>query len=537
VEPPGLEDLPDESVFDFEPTDAEAPDLLRGSIFDMPPEQVDLENAAEEPGPVWIDEGRLDSPTPADDASSSPSGLPDALQDPHEPLPDLTRGRVEIAAEDETSSFESLPQPFETETPEEQEGIEPVGGDRLAEHGVGIDVDRPEETRRQDETRAAGAADRYLGRYRLEKRVAVGEMSELWQARTVGVEGSEKLVGVRRILPQLVENEEFASILLEEAHHAALLNHGNLVDILDVGRIGESVFVAMECTDGWDLRSVLDRLHDRGETFPLDLALFIGARVASALDYSHGRSGEDDEPFDLVHRQVSPQTVLISRSGRVRLCDFGVARAFSALSDTDLKALGDVISYLSPEQARGDDLDGRSDLFSLGTVLFEMVTGRPLFAEESDLSLIDVVRKGEVDKRWSAPGDLPENLELILQRSVSESPEDRYQTAFEMLGDLEEALFRLEQKPTQSSLAAWLEEVFSESGDEVAMPVTLEEASPGTEPDEGRSPHALLWPLRYRASLHSWLSSRRLRFWLGVAAGLLVAAMIGLGIGTWLDLW
>ena len=208
-------------------------------------------------------------------------------------------------------------------------------------------------------------------------------MAEVFRAKRTGVEGFEKIVAVKRILPHLSENQEFVDMFVHEAKVVAGLTHPNIVQIFDLGRIGHSYYIAMEYVHGRDLRTTENRAREKGLRLPLDLSLRIVSQVCAALDYAHRRRDETGRPMQIVHRDVSPPNILISYEGDVKLVDFGIARAATKAPSTERGVLRGKLLYMSPEQAWGRPIDGRSDVFSLGVVLYELVTGAKAFLGEA----------------------------------------------------------------------------------------------------------------------------------------------------------
>src|SRR5205823_3570216 len=218
-----------------------------------------------------------------------------------------------------------------------------------------------------------------FGQYVLVEKIATGGMAEVWKARMRGVEGFQKIVAIKKILPHLSDNQDFIEMFIDEAKLAAQLNHNNIIHIYDLGKIQSSYYIAMEYIDGYDLKTILKLAADRDNPLNVELALFIAAKIAAALDYAHRKRDFEDRDLGLVHRDVSPQNVLISQDGDIKLCDFGIAKAASKASHTQAGALKGKLQYMSPEQAWGRAIDKRSDIFALATVLFELLTGRKLF--------------------------------------------------------------------------------------------------------------------------------------------------------------
>jgi serine/threonine protein kinase len=385
-----------------------------------------------------------------------------------------------------------------------------------------------------EEAAAAQTAgiDERFGQYRLEERVAVGGMAEVWRASMSGLEGFRKTVAIKKILPHLADNEDFVAMFIDEAKLAAQLNHENLVDIYDLGKIDSDYFIAMEFVDGKDLRSILNCLRRVGDRMPLGLALFIGAKTAGALEYAHTRRDADGEPLGLVHRDVSPRNILIGYGGNIRLCDFGVAKAVSSVVQTEIGALKGKLQYMSPEQASGTRVDARSDIFSLGSVLFELVTGRRLFVEDTEISLLEAVRRGVVDEPQEVEPSLPEDLNRVLLKALEKDPTDRYQSAGALQRELEDMLYTLASKPTQKALGQWVCDLFDRmpkpDDDEVPVEVATATAVPSsTDTVAGRERDAETATVQggevETRPLELGQLVRQRRFWLGVAAGLAVA--------------
>ncbi|HEX6738708.1 MAG TPA: protein kinase [Vicinamibacteria bacterium] len=301
------------------------------------------------------------------------------------------------------------------------------------------------------------------GPYRLLAKLAVGGMAEVFKAKRAGVEGFEKVVAVKRILPHLSDNKEFVDMFINEAKMVAGLSHPSIVQIFDLGKIEKSYYIAMEYVHGRDLRSILRRGKEKGLRLPLDLCVWIVAQVCSALEFAHRKKDEQGQAMMIVHRDVSPQNILISFEGNVKLTDFGIAKAASKATHTDAGALRGKLLYMSPEQAWGKPMDRRADLFSLGIVFYEMVTEQKPFLSTSEMSILEMVRECRVRPPTELNARLPEKLEKVLLKALERDPDHRYQDAGEMFRDLERARFERPQPPTQSELARYLELLFDES--------------------------------------------------------------------------
>ena len=280
------------------------------------------------------------------------------------------------------------------------------------------------------------------GRYYLLDRVAVGGMAEVFRAKRKGVEGFEKVVAVKRILPHLSANKEFVEMFIAEAKMVASLSHPNIAQIFDLGKIEDSYYIAMEFVQGRDLRTILSRARSDDSRLGVDLAALIASKVGAALEYAHRHRDAEGRELEIVHRDVSPQNILVSDEGEVKLVDFGIAKAASKATHTDSGSLRGKLLYMSPEQAWGRASDKRSDIFSLGAVFFEALPGHMLFSGNSELSILERVR----DARFLAPSSLnpavPIELEAVITRALQKEPDNRYQDAAEMLKDLDTYLRR-----------------------------------------------------------------------------------------------
>src|SRR5712691_5783588 len=245
-------------------------------------------------------------------------------------------------------------------------------------------------------------------------------------------------------------------MFVDEAKLAAQLNHNNIIHIYDLGKIQKSYYIAMEFVDGYDLKSILKQAQERDQPLTVDLALFIASKVAAALDYAHRKRDFDGHDLGLVHRDVSPQNVLISHEGDIKLCDFGIAKAASKASHTQAGALKGKLQYMSPEQAWGKAIDRRSDIFALGAVLFEMLTNRKLFTGENEISILDQVREAKVEPPSKFNEDVSPEVDRIVLKALAKEPAERFETAAEMARDLDAVLYEMKPTPTSADLAIFM---------------------------------------------------------------------------------
>jgi TonB family protein len=325
-----------------------------------------------------------------------------------------------------------------------------------------------------------------FGQYVMLDRIATGGMAEVWKARMRGVEGFQKIVAIKKILPHLSDNQDFIEMFVDEAKLAAQLNHNNIIHIYDLGKIQSSYYIAMEYIDGHDLKTILRRGEERDQPMQVELALFIASKIAAALDYAHRKHDFEGKDLGLVHRDVSPQNVLISQEGDIKLCDFGIAKAASKASHTQAGALKGKLQYMSPEQAWGRHIDKRSDIFALATVLFEMLTGRKLFTGDNELSILEQVREARISSPSEINDEVTPEIDKIVLKALQKDPEKRYQTAGEMAKDLDAVLYSFRPTPTSADLAIYMHRIWSEEPIAQVIPQHHHEPEPIHDPKELR---------------------------------------------------
>jgi eukaryotic-like serine/threonine-protein kinase len=273
----------------------------------------------------------------------------------------------------------------------------------------------------------------HFGKYLLAERIDVGGMAEVFLALGPG----ERPVAVKRLLPGYADDREIVTMFLDEARIAVQLDHPSIVRVHELGRVGESYYIAMEYVPGTDLYELLARLGARGQRLPVPLAAHVAMRICAALDHAHRQRDAEGRPLGVVHRDVSPQNVLLSFDGEVKLIDFGIARAAHRARPGEERVLRGKLGYMSPEMARGLPVDRRSDVFAAATVLHEMLTGERLFAGGPELAVLQRVRNAEVPppSRWNPA--LPAALEQAVMRALAREVEDRTPWASELARDLE----------------------------------------------------------------------------------------------------
>jgi serine/threonine protein kinase len=301
-----------------------------------------------------------------------------------------------------------------------------------------------------------------FGKYYLLDKVATGGMAEVFRAKHFGHSGFEKVLVIKRILAHWAEDPEFVEMFIDEAKLSVQLNHPNIAQIYDFGKIETHYFIAMEAVEGRDLKTLMRRLAERGERMPVELACYILHAVAKGLDYAHKKSDGMGLPLNIVHRDVSPSNVLVDWDGHIKLVDFGIAKAESATRESQSGVLKGKFQYMSPEQARGESLDHRSDLFSAGICLWEMLTGHRLFKRANDVETLEAIKACEVPLPSRYNPAVPPSLDRICVRALSLDPSARYPDGFELQSELEDVLLPNSPDRLQVAASTWIKERFGE---------------------------------------------------------------------------
>ncbi len=270
-----------------------------------------------------------------------------------------------------------------------------------------------------------------LGRYHLLDRIAFGGMAEIYRAKTFDARGRAHLVAVKRVLPHLAEDPEFIRMLVDEAKITSGLKHRNIARVYEFSKAQNQYFIAMEHVDGKDLRTLLRRCRDKKELLPPEHCAYIASQIAAGLHEAHIARDEKGEYLRIVHRDVSPSNAICSYTGEVKLCDFGIAKATLSSVQTKTGIIKGKVKYMSPEQAFGRKLDHRSDVFSLGACLYEMLTGRPPFKAKTEMDLILKVREAQFTPVRELVPSVPKELERACAMCMARARNDRFQTAAE----------------------------------------------------------------------------------------------------------
>lgn len=302
-----------------------------------------------------------------------------------------------------------------------------------------------------------------LGKHDLIRQIAIGGMAELYLARSFGIEGFEKLVVVKRILPQYADNAGFVSMFLNEARLAATLHHPNIAQVYDIGQESGEYFFSMEYVHGVDLGRLIASSNEQGVPISLDVALTLISGLCAGLHHAHEQLSSDGAPLNIVHRDISPSNVLVSYDGGVKLVDFGIARASGRPTTTVSGGLKGKIAYMSPEQCRGTQtLDRRSDLFSVGMLLYELTTGHHPFSSDSEYGLLNRIVNEDVPPPTQAIPGYPPQLETIVMRALQRDPELRFASARDLQGQLEDFAHDNRLRVSPLVLARLMESLFPE---------------------------------------------------------------------------
>ncbi|MCP4444619.1 MAG: protein kinase [Myxococcales bacterium] len=282
--------------------------------------------------------------------------------------------------------------------------------------------------------------ERNFGPYTLIHQIAVGGMAEIHLARTEGIAGFEKYVAIKMIHPNFSEDQQFVQMLIDEAKITVQLAHVNIAQTFDLGRVGNTYYITMEFVEGCDLYKLLREGSELEIDTPIDVAAHIVKEAATGLDYAHRKRDVMGQPLKIIHRDVSPQNLLVSSMGEVKVIDFGIAKATMRAQETQAGVIKGKYYYMSPEQAWGEHLDARTDIFSAGIILYELLTGQMLYLEEDTHVLLERIREAKIDPPSTLRRDIPPELEDIVMRALQKHPNDRFSTGAEMAQALERFL-------------------------------------------------------------------------------------------------
>jgi serine/threonine-protein kinase len=285
-------------------------------------------------------------------------------------------------------------------------------------------------------------------RYRVIDRLEAGGMAEVFRGEALSVQGFKKQVAIKRVLPHLAQNKSFIRMFLDEARLGARLNHANIVTVFDIGAADNTYFIVMEFVDGANLKTVLETLKKQGKRPGAKEMLYIGMEMCRGLSYAHELRDDAGTLLNIVHRDISPPNILLTKRGEVKVTDFGLAKATTQLEKTDPGVVKGKFSYLSPEAAMGQEVDARADVFAVGIVLWEALAGRRLFLGESDYETVKKVQKAEVPSLKALNPEVDDSLEQLLRKAMARDREERFGSARDLGDAIADYLFSHKMKVT-----------------------------------------------------------------------------------------
>ncbi|MBI2082209.1 MAG: serine/threonine protein kinase [Deltaproteobacteria bacterium] len=314
--------------------------------------------------------------------------------------------------------------------------------------------------------------------FQLTRKIAEGGMGIVYEARLFGAEGFEKQVAIKTIREDISDSKNFVELFIGEAKLAARLVHQNIVQIYRLGKIENTYYVAMEYVRGIDLRDFIIKHYEKGKKIPIEVATFIASRVCRGLEYAHSRTDDKGRPLQVVHCDISPKNLMISTEGEVKITDFGISKAKGLIRGDLVEGLGKA-AYVSPEQIKGDAIDCRSDLFSLGTVLFELLSGERAFQGRNREAILDKVVNQPILSVRTLNEEVPKELEAIVLKALKIDRNQRYQEAADMGYDLEYHLYHKGYGPTNQTLRNYLQQLSPELYASDFKPKQAEKPLPG----------------------------------------------------------
>ena len=300
------------------------------------------------------------------------------------------------------------------------------------------------------------------GKYIILDRIAVGGMAEVFKAKAYGIRGFERLLVIKRILPHLSSDEEFVEMFIDEAKISVELNHSNICQVTDLGKIDDNFFIAMEFVNGKDLRGILKKSFITSQNLSVPQCLYIVAEVCKGLDYAHRKTNTmTGQDLGIIHRDISPQNIMVSYHGDVKIVDFGIAKTASKMHKTQAGVLKGKFGYMSPEQAEGQELDYRTDIFSVGIILFEILSGQRLFIGETDFETLEKIKNCEIPDLQSINPEISQDIQDILEKALAKHTQDRFESAMSMHQELAKVLYRDYSNFSPKDLSKQMEELFA----------------------------------------------------------------------------
>jgi serine/threonine-protein kinase len=303
-------------------------------------------------------------------------------------------------------------------------------------------------------------------RYRVVERLEAGGMAEVFKGESASVQGFKKVVAIKRVLPHLAQNKNFISMFLDEARLGARLSHANIVTVFDIGAADNTFFIVMEFIDGCNLKTIIESFRQAGRRVGVKEAIFISMEALKGLSFAHELTDDEGKDLHIVHRDISPPNILLSKRGEVKVTDFGLAKATTQLEKTDPGVVKGKFSYLSPEAALGQHVDARTDVFALGIVLWEMLAGRRLFLGETDFQTVKLVQQAQIPSLARINPEVDAELEETILKALTRDPAVRYQSAREFLDGLAHYLFGRKLKVTSFDVANLVKQALAQKAEQ-----------------------------------------------------------------------
>ena len=296
-----------------------------------------------------------------------------------------------------------------------------------------------------DTRSSARSSGEIAQRYRVIEKLESGGMAEVFRAESTGLEGFRKQVAIKRVLPHHGRNPQFISMFLDEARLSAQLSHSNCVQVFDIGVRDDAYFIVMDFVDGANLKTIASSMWNKGLSFPIPAAAYIAHEICKGLSYAHDLTDRNGNSLGLVHRDVSPPNVLVTKHGEVKIVDFGLAKASSQLEPSEPGVIKGKFAYLSPEAAHGEEVDCRADIFAVGIILWELLASQRLFTADTDVQILYKVQVANVPRISEINRGVPPELERIIHRALARDRNERYSSARELGQDLSRFMFRFAQ--------------------------------------------------------------------------------------------
>ncbi|PIE19538.1 MAG: hypothetical protein CSA65_02090 [Proteobacteria bacterium] len=303
-----------------------------------------------------------------------------------------------------------------------------------------------------------------FGNYHIVRHIGGGGMAQIYQAKTKGLAGFEKHLALKVINPEYANEQRFIQMLIDEAKITVGLSHVNIAQVFDLGQCNGIYYIAMEFVDGLDVLELVNGLHNMGRRLPIEAVAYIGRQICSGLHYAHTRKDANGKPLNIVHRDISPQNILVSRAGEIKVVDFGIAKAAGMSSKTQAGVIKGKVNYMAPEQVMGQKADRRTDIFSVGVVVWESLTSQMVYSADNMGELVAAVRKADISPPSSVRPEIPPALDQLVLKALHPNTKERFQSAHQFQVELTKFLSTYAPDYSGSNLAALVDEVLGQKG-------------------------------------------------------------------------